>query len=158
MQLSGDETNQEQVIATTRRKRAVIHFARLSAVLVLALVASVGIAACSESTAPAKAAAPATPVTPPAPKNALDSLGLWVGDATLWVLPSIEDETIRTNVQTGITDLGTHLAAGKYDLTRKDIGGLRGLMDSVSIDVLSALGPVEVALEVIEQALDAAGV
>ena len=161
MQQPVNEMNQDQVIATARRKRGVIHFARLSAVLVFALGASVGIAACSDSTSPDKSVTPATPVspvTPAVPRNAVDSLGLWVGDATAWVLPSIDDETIRANVQSGITDLGNHLAAGNYDLTRKDIGSLRTLMDAVSIDVLSALGPVEVALEVIEQALEQAGV
>lgn len=60
-------------------------------------------------------------------------------------------------MQSGITDLGNHLVAKQYDLTRKDVAGLRTLMDSVEIDVVSALGPVEVAIRVIELALDQAG-
>jgi hypothetical protein len=134
------------------------HVAQLSTV-VFAMCASLVIVACSDSTSPAAPTAPATPPGPTHPSSALDSLGLWVGDATSWVLPSIDDATLSGNLQTDITSLGTHLTAGQYAATRTDIANLQTLMNSTSAaDYYSALGPIGVALDVIQQALDAAGV
>ena len=130
---------------------------RLRAARIVALGCAIGISACTEPNAPEKAVTEPPPITTPGPTTALDSLGLWIGDATQWVLPSIEDETLRATVQSNIADLGSHLSARQYVLTRKDIGNLRALMDSLSTDLLHALGPIEVALKVIEPALDEAG-
>ena len=122
--------------------------------LAITLSCLVGVAACTEATEPHEGVAHSPPATAPAPETTLDSLGLWVGDATGWVLPSIEDETIRANVQTKIAELGDHIAARRYDLTRQNIAALRDIMNSVSTELASALGPLDVALKVIELELD----
>jgi hypothetical protein len=107
------------------------------------------VAACTDSTAPP----PPPPVEPPVPP-ALVSVAASLDDMTQWWMPSLQDATVRTNLQEILAGLKGHLNGGKVTLCQQDVTSARGVLSSVSDVEQVETGPIGVALDVVQATLD----
>ena len=87
------------------------------------------------------------------PNQKLTSLSAWIIEATMWATPAIEDESDRGSLQSAIRALSGHLAASHVAESRKDVETIRSLVTSGNVGQRVSLGPIEVAMYQIEEAL-----
>ena len=106
------------------------------------------LAACTDSTGPEPVDSGKGKAAP-----AVVELGLWVQDATLWATVGLDDPVNRGQLESSIKALAGHLTAGKTDEIKSDIAYIRALINSGSMDEIVAMGPIEVALDTIDDAM-----
>ena len=106
------------------------------------------VAACTDSTGPDPIDSGKGKPTP-----AMTELGSWIQDATLWATPALDDPVNRGQLESSIKSLAGHLKAGKADDVRSDMAYIRAIINSGSMDEIIAMGPIEVALNTIEEAM-----
>jgi hypothetical protein len=87
------------------------------------------------------------------PSPAVTALGSWIEDATLWATPAMDDPVNRAQLEKSIKSLAGHLKTGKTDDIKSDMAYIRALINSGGMEDIIAMGPVEVALDTIEEAM-----
>lgn len=110
-----------------------------------------GVVACTDSTGPDSVDSAKNKPTPE-----MTELGEWIQSATLWATPAVQDVANRGKLESTINSLAGHLKANRTDDIKSDIAYIRAIINSGStMEDVVALGPIEVALATIEEAMGA---
>lgn len=141
------------ITSTGSNQRFLLRIAQLTA-----LSGSLALFACQDATSPDDAKSPelnAPNLITSIGNNTtpIGDMGATLVDATSWVLPSINNGTIRASMKSTLQSMADHIAALQYALARKDVTTARDLMTKVdAIDYLE-IGPVEVSVDEIDAGL-----
>jgi hypothetical protein len=125
--------------------------ARIARVVALGSAAAL-LVACNEATAPTPQRTPPAPVAavPAAMANVANS----VDDMTEWWMPSIENESERSNLQQILTGLKSHLNVGNVLACQQEVSDARGALSRLSDSQQVETAPIGVALDIVQSALD----
>ena len=111
------------------------------------------VAACTDSTAP-DTADDLSPVDGKVvPNTAVTALAPWFPEATMYVIDDIATKPVRDKLTKGVNDLSAALKAYNVNEIKKQITAIRNVVNSASEDEQIELGPIEVALETVEDAM-----
>jgi hypothetical protein len=121
----------------------------------LAMCAFVAAAACTDSTAPDSDPVVTPPIEKDAPNPALTALGAWLPSATTWVIDNMEDQALQSKVRGLLSDLAQQLTASNAKGAQAGVASVRAALTGVSADQVIELGPIDVAMSTVEDALAA---
>ena len=134
------------------RQRHIIA-ARVARAIAISSVVAFG--ACTDTTAPQKVETP-IPETPTAPASLtpLGLLGASLEDETTMFLTGMHDDTDRASLERSLKSLSADLISNDVPRSAEDVAAARRLINAVDDVQQVELGPISLALEVIELALN----
>ena len=131
---------------------------RFRFVHLIALSSVIALSACQDVTAPESevAALDGLRLAQSSATDELSSLGSSLDDMTGWSLAALADNNQRGNIVGVLNGLKGHLNSGKISLIQEDLTQARAIIASLTDVQQAEVGPVSVALDVVQRALDGA--